>query len=261
MIIREEQFHYIFITQHTHAYTAGEILGYLKKFFIDINQFETLKFALHQHDRGWIIPDAHPILNDAEKRPYDFLNYPEKFKLHFCKIGIDQVAQANLYAALLCSKYYCQFFEKTESEEVKEFIKKEVLRQNYLVNKLKIDDLDPLYYHLTLMRFCINISMFLCMNKVGSDKDREVPVFRNGFEGSEFFHKVGNTKIVAFYRNKKSSNVRFNSPVFEIDFNLKIPCKVISKALITKVGLVEAYLKTKTTIISVKLCKDSIPSF
>ena len=173
MIIRQEQFHYIFITQRDHAYVAGEILGQLNKIFIEINQFETVKFALHQFNRGWITPDAHLIINDVNKQPYDFQNYPEKFKLHFCKLSIEQVAQANLYAALLISLYYSYIFADNQSEHVVDFVKRENLRQNYLINKLKIDDIAVLNYQLTLMKFCLNLSMYLCINKVGCEKTKE----------------------------------------------------------------------------------------
>jgi hypothetical protein len=215
-----------------------------------------LKFALHQHERGWIIPDSHPIINDLEKQPYHFLNYPEKFKLHFCRLGIEQVAQANLYAALLCSKYYCQLLINSESADVKEFIKKETVRHSYLIDRCKIEDLSALTYQITLMRFCINLSLYLCMNKVGTAKLKEVPQFKNGFEDSEYFHKLDKNRIIASYRHKDSNTIRFNSQIFETDFEMEIPCRVVLKTLIAEVGLADAYHKTITSTFSVKLCKD-----
>jgi hypothetical protein len=256
MIIRQEQFHYILITQRDHAYAAGEILTHLSKIFIDINQFETVKFVLHQLNRGWVTPDAHLIINDLNKQPYDFHNYPEKFKLHFCKLSIEQVAQANLYAALLISMYYSLIFANNQSEYVSDFVKREVLRQNYLINKLKIDDIAALSYQLTLIKFCLNISMYLCINKVGCEKIKEAEIFKRGFEGSELFHKNDKNKIIASYRSKESSLVRFNSLILESDFDLEIPSKAVSKQLISEIGIDEAYQKAPITFISVKLIKE-----
>ena len=256
MIIRQEQFHYIFITQRDHAYVAGEILGQLNKIFVEINQFETVKFALHQFNRGWITPDAHLIINDVNKQPYDFQNYPEKFKLHFCKLSIEQVAQANLYAALLISLYYSYIFADNQSEHVVDFVKRENLRQNYLINKLKIDDIAVINYQLTLMKFCLNLSMYLCINKVGCEKTKEAEIFKRGFEGSELFHKNDKYKIIASYRSKESNFVRFNSLILESDFELEIPSKVVPKQLINEIGMEQAYQKTPITPISVKLIKE-----
>ena len=78
MIVRETQDNFIFITQHDHAYISGEFFANLKKEFIPLDYHESLKFAIHQHDRAWIKPDAHPFLNDFKHYPYTFLDYPEK---------------------------------------------------------------------------------------------------------------------------------------------------------------------------------------
>lgn len=60
MIFREDPDNYILITQHDHAYIAGELFSHLKKEIVAVEHYESFKFAIHQHDRAWIIPDSHP---------------------------------------------------------------------------------------------------------------------------------------------------------------------------------------------------------
>ncbi|MDA9555194.1 DUF3891 family protein [Pelobium sp.] len=251
MIVREAQDNFIFITQHDHAYIAGEFLARLKKDFIPLEYYESLKFAIHQHDRAWIIPDSTPILNDLTRKPYTFLDYPEKLKLHFYKLGIEQVDQANSYSAILCSMHYASFYQNAEEETEKQFFEREKLRQKHLINKLKIPHDRLLSYQLKILQFCDDLSLYVCMNKPGASKDEEADVFKKGFPNSEFFHKNGETKILASYKDRNV--VKFNSSPFEEPFEIKIPAKRVSKKLIEDIGLAEAYSKEVTTHFTIKL--------
>lgn len=251
MIVREDQENLIFITQHDHAYISGEFLMHFKKDFIDLEHYESLKFAVHQHDRAWIIPDANPIMNDATNFPYTFIDYPEKLKIHFYKIGIEQVNQANSYAAILCSMHYSSFFKHSNSDAGKQFYERELLRQQHLMNKLKIPHDRLLQYQLKILRFCDNLSLYVCMNKPGITKDEEINTFKKGFSGSEFFSTSGERKIVAFFKDRNI--VKFNHSPFEESFNIKIHLKRISKQLIKDIGLADAYANEITTAYTVKL--------
>src|SRR5690606_32635587 len=111
MIVRESKESFSFITQHDHANIAGEFFINLKTDFLPIEYYESLKFAVYQHDRSWIVPDSNPIWDDLNKKPYDFINYPEALKYHFYRIGIEQTDQVNSYAALLCSLHYASFLD------------------------------------------------------------------------------------------------------------------------------------------------------
>lgn len=251
MIVREDQDNFIFITQHDHAYIAGEFLTHFKKDFIALEHYESLKFAVHQHDRAWIIPDANPFMNDATQFPYTFLDYPERLKLHFYKLGIEQVDQANSYAAILCSMHYCSFLENVRTEVGKQFYEREQLRQKHLMNKLKIPHDRLLQYQLKILQFCDDLSLYVCMNKPGIPKEEEVGIFKNGFSNSEFFSKNGETKIVASYKDRNV--LKFNSSPFEGTFEIRIHAKRVSKQLIKDIGLADAYANEVTTSYAIKL--------
>ncbi|HEX7367675.1 MAG TPA: DUF3891 family protein [Pelobium sp.] len=251
MILREDSDHYILITQHDHAYIAGELLTQLKKDFITIEHFESFKFAVHQHDRAWVIPDAHPLLNDVTQKPFTFLDFPEKLKFYFYRLGIEQVNQANSYAALLCSMHYCRLASSSLSETAIQFIEREKLRQNHLVSKLKIPHLRLLNYQLQLLKFCDDLSLYICMNKPGASKEEEVPLFRKGFADSEFFHHDGETKVIASYKDRNS--IKFNSNPFEGVFEVKVHLKRVSKKLAADIGIADAYHAEPTTFFKVNI--------
>ncbi len=252
MILREDQENYIFITQHDHAYVAGELLVHLKKEFIALEHYESLKFAVHQHDRSWIIPDSHPIINDATGNPFTFLDYPERLKLHFYKLGIEQIDQANSYAAILCSMHYCCLIEGSNTEASKQFLEREKLRQSHLIQKLKIPHTRLLNYQLKILKFCDDMSLYICMNKPGTVKENEVALFKKDFPDTSFFHKNGETNITAHY-HKEKHHLKFNSSPFEKEFEIKVPLKRVSKKLVTDLGLAVAYQAEPTTSFSVKI--------
>lgn len=251
MIVREDQDNFILITQHDHAYIAGEFLMHFKKDFIALEHFESLKFAVHQHDRAWIIPDSNPIMNDATNFPYTFLDYPERLKLHFYKLGIEQVDQANSYAAILCSMHYSSFLENSFTDVGKQFYEREQLRQKHLMNKLKIPHDRLLRYQLKILRFCDDLSLYVCMNKPGVSKTEEVNLFKKGFKGSEFFGRNGETKLVASYKDRNT--IKFNYSPFDSSFEVRVHAKRIAKQLIKDIGLADAYANEKTSSYSVKI--------
>ncbi len=251
MILREDSDNFILITQHDHAYIAGELLTHFKKEFISVEHFESFKFAVHQHDRAWIIPDSHPLLNDVNQKPFTFLDFPEKLKLYFYKLGIEQVDQANSYAALLCSMHYCNLAAVSSSATAKQFLDREKLRQKHLIGKLKIPHTRLLNYQLQVLKFCDDLSLYICMNKPGVSKQDEVPMFKKGFTDSEFFHEGGETKVIASYRDRNT--LKFNSSPFEDSFEVKVHLKRVSKKLVKDVGLADAFHAELTTFFKIQV--------
>lgn len=245
MILREDSDNYILIAQHDHAYIAGELLTHLKKEFIAVEHFESFKFAVYQHDRAWIVPDSHPLLNDVTQKPFTFLDFPEKLRLYFYKLGIEQVNQANSYAALLCSMHYCNLAAASSSETTRQFLEREKLRQNHLIAKLKIPHTRLLTYQLQLLKFCDDLSLYICLNKPGATKQDEFPLFKKGFVDSEFFHENGTSRIIASYKDRNT--VKFNSSPFEDIFDVKVPLKRVSRKLIKDIGIADAYHAEPTT--------------
>ncbi len=253
MIVRETPENFIFITQHDHAYISGEFLMHFKKDFIPLDHYESLKFAVYQHERAWLIPDSCPLINDVTGKPFDFINYPEKLRLHFYKLGIDQIDQANSYAALLCSMHHASLYKNILIESGKQFYEREILRQKHLYNKLKIPHDRVLNYQFKIFQFCHELSLYTCINKSGNNKGEVVSYTKKGFPGSEFFHKNGETKISASFDENERNTIRFNSSPFEAPFEIKIPSKRVSKKLIADIGLAYAYENEVITTHTIKL--------
>ena len=114
MILRRTTKHFTFITQHDHANLAGEFFINLKKDLVPLEHYESLKFAIYQHDRSWIIPDAALLWDEFSKKPFDFTDYPENLKFHFYSLGIAQLNQANPHAALIVSMHHSSSIGKNE---------------------------------------------------------------------------------------------------------------------------------------------------
>ncbi len=251
MIIRESNDAFTFITQHDHANLAGEFLMNLKREFVPLDHYESLKFAVYQHDRGWLVADSTPIWNDKANRPYDFVDYPELLKIYFYKLGIDQVDQANSYSALLCSMHYASFFENSETEAGVNFYKRELQRQKHLMRKLKINNDTFVRYQLQLLQLCDELSLYICLNTPGASKGEEHPFFRKGFTDSEFFNVKSDRKLTASFLN--AHNIGFNSSPLEKRVELKFPIKKVYKKDIAKIGLQEAYHQQPFFITSIKV--------
>lgn len=251
MIIRETPESFIFISQHDHAHIAGEFFSHLKKDFIPVDHYESLKFAIYQHDRGWIIPDSEPLWNDKELKPYSFLDYPELLKLHFYRLGIEQVDQANSYSAILCSMHYATFNHLYGSTAGKAFLDREISRQKYLLNKLKIYNDSLLRYQLKILQLCDDLSLYVCLNKPGVNKNEEHIFFKDGFDNSEFFSHNGEIKLNASFINKNT--LKFNSSPFESTFEVKITYQMVPKKNIIEKGLQQAFAQHVTNYHTLKI--------
>ncbi|RKD19085.1 hypothetical protein BCY91_13785 [Pelobium manganitolerans] len=251
MILREDSENYILITQHDHAYIAGELLSRFKKEFIAVEHFESFKFAVHQHDRAWIVPDSHPLLNDVTHKPFTFLDFPEKLRLYFYRLGIEQVNQANSYAALLCSMHYSSLASVSSSEVAVQFVEREKMRQNHLISKLRIPNTNLLNYQLKILKFCDDLSLYICMNQPGATKNQEVALFKKGFVDSEFFHENGETRIIASYKDRNT--IKLNSNPFEGSFEVKVLLKRVPKKLVKDIGIADAYHAEPTTFFKVTI--------
>ena len=148
---------------------------------------------------------------------------------------------------------YEGYVENFKSEAGKQFYEREQLRQKHLINKLKIPHDRLLQYQLKILRFCDDLSLYVCMNKPGAAKEEEVDLFKKGFKDSEFFSKNGETKIIASYREKGRNVIKFNSSPFEEPFEIKVHCKRISKQLINDIGLADAYEAEPVTFFLIQL--------
>ncbi|ADY50737.1 hypothetical protein Pedsa_0151 [Pseudopedobacter saltans DSM 12145] len=242
MIVRESKDTFTLIAQHDHATLSGEMFMMLKRDFVSAEHYESLSFAIFQHDRAWQVPDSAPIWDDLRQKPFDFNTYPEELKVSFYKNGIDQVDRVNSYSALLCSKHYSSFYQHSTDEIGRSFYEREIQRQKHLMGKLKVHK-DFLDYQLRILKFCDDLSLYVCMNKVGASKVEEIDLFKKGFDNSELFNDRNDTKIVASYVDRKT--ISFNVSPFSKRFDVKVPVKVVRKERIAETGLLQAYKEEK----------------
>lgn len=250
MIVRDSRDTFTFIAQHDHATISGEMFMMLKKEFVSAEHYESLSFAIFQHDRAWQVPDSAPIWDDFRQEPFDFNSYPEELKVSFYKNGIDQVDRVNSYSAILCSMHYSSFYENSLNDAGKSFYEREIQRQKHLISKLKINK-DFLDYQQRILKFCDDLSLYVCMNEVGATKTEEVEWFKKGFENSELFNDKNDTKIVASYVDKNT--VSFNVSPFTQKFEIKLPVKVVAKTQIQQLGLIAAYQEERITYQEIKI--------
>ncbi|MDY0395180.1 DUF3891 family protein [Virgibacillus halophilus] len=130
MIVRETTDAFILIEQAHHATIAGHMAKHLlPAFSAEDERWHSVLHAIENHDIGWHPFDDQPFYNDEKSAPYTFLDFPTAAKSVLYRHGIDEVAQSDTYAALLCSLHYLRFMENNTHEAAKEFVYQEHKRQ------------------------------------------------------------------------------------------------------------------------------------
>lgn len=254
MIIRETEDSFIIIKQHDHAFLSGETIKHFNRNLLKSDQFfDDALYAAYQHDRSWIGLDDTPIWNDREKIPYTFSDYPLLPKLAFYKIGVDEVEKVNAYASLLCSLHFCSFFSQSENKDCLLFLAGEARRQMRLKETLPDLDEELMQQHFHLLQFSDNLSLYLCLNEPGVEKEEEHPWFRNGFTHTEVFHP-DDQPITAAWLNE--NQVTLDPYPFEKELHLSMPYKTVSKTLIEQIGVAKAYEKSKNEVRKIQLCRS-----
>lgn len=242
MIIREEIEKFIFTRQHHHAHISGEIARHFEHFFIDDPRFVDALFAIHEHDRSWIVPDAVPKWNLRKERPYDFIDFSLEEKLKYYRLGLNETEEMNPYAGLLCSMHYTSFIHFDDADKLsQDFLRSEWKRQEELRKKLVIIQEDLLHKHFQLLQLCDKISLYLCLNSPRVDKSDEHYFFKDGFKNSSSFNPTQRKDLMAKWSDKSEVNIipfPFNAP-----FEVSIRQRHLSKETIAKIGLESAFLQ------------------
>ncbi|MGM0751898.1 MAG: DUF3891 family protein [Bacillota bacterium] len=242
MIIRETEDSFIMIKQHDHAFLSGETIKHFNRNLLKSDQFfDDALYAAYQHDRSWIGLDDTPIWNDREKIPYTFSDYPLLPKLAFYKIGVDEIERVNAYASLLCSLHFCSFFSQSQNKDCLVFLTGEARRQMRLKEKLSELDEELLQQHFRLLQFADNLSLYLCLNEPGVDKEEEHPWFKNGFNHTEMFHQENRPLMPRWVDENEVTLDRYP---FEKDFHVSLKYKTVAKSAIENMGIAAAYEKS-----------------
>lgn len=246
MIIYERTDSFIMIPQHEHAKISGEFAhNWNDKYFQGIERKEEVVLAVREHDRGWIDLDAAPLWNQEKQKPYSFMDYPLEPKLAYYKKGIDEVEKTSRYAGLLCSLHYVSFLKNEEKPVGKKFVEQEEKRQGLLIKECRItgESEKSLWFQLGLLKFCDNLSLYICLNEPGVKKEDEHPFYRNGIP--PVFPFTNNKPIQAQWVNPETVILFENPMVKELQVQLTI--KVVTKDEILRKGLGQAYAESPTS--------------
>jgi hypothetical protein len=242
MIIYERNDCFTMVKQHDHALVSGELAQHWKDdYFFGLEKKNEVVLAVREHDRGWIHLDSTPLWNEKNQRPYSFEDYPYDPKITSYKNGIDEVEKMNKYAGLLCSLHFSSFVHENNDPICSRFMKNEKIRQQRLLTEIGIEEASEqekiMFYHLKILKFCDNLSLYICLNEPGTNKSIEHPFFRYGFP--QTFPFANNQLIHAHWDHEDTVSLSASPLMMELQVTL--PIKVIKKELINEIGLVQAY--------------------
>ncbi|WP_170169059.1 DUF3891 family protein [Mesobacillus subterraneus] len=242
MIVYERIDEFVMVAQHDHAAVSQDAaLAWRDDYFTGIERKKEVVLAVREHDRCWIEPDKTPLWNKKKQQPYSFMDYPGRPKLHFYKEGIDETVHINQYAGLLCSLHYASFLKDATSEIGKNFWNEENSKQAKLIIDLGIKNdqeaLEELNFHLDLLKFCDNLSLYICLNEPGTPKQHEHYFYKNGIP--QKFSFAHNKPIMPVWVDQKT--VSLSVSPFVNSLHVSLPYRAVKKELIQKYGLVAAY--------------------
>ncbi|KAA0786582.1 DUF3891 family protein [Bacillus wiedmannii] len=240
MIFREKnENESILIRQHDHGFLAGEIARHIKEdFFENKTYLKEALDAIYEHDRGWIELDKVPILNDSKNIPYTFMDCPSSLRFVFYTIGLNEIEESNPYGALLCSKHFLSFPLNDKDEEMLSFYTGELERQKRILKTLTKEQFAMFDKHYRLLKFCDELSLYVCMNKPGAEKEDEIDLFKDGFEGTEMFNSKVEKPIQAEWVDEET--IRITPFPFQTEFHTYVKYKTINKREIEEKGIVKA---------------------
>ncbi|MGM8211203.1 DUF3891 family protein [Virgibacillus sp. W0430] len=243
MIIRDSVDSFIMIEQHNHAHLAKDIAEKWKEIprYTKNQPKASVMYAIGNHDRGWQAFDKAPFWNDRKKRPFTFIDLPLSVKAVLYTNGINEVEQEDLYAALLCSKHYTQFMQRAAGHDAQQFVVREEKRQHQLIHQHSTIDNNLLSTHLDFLKLCDNLSLYICLNDPGSNKDDEHPFFKEGIPIASTLQlsETGSMKVHLHWQDKKT--IEMDPFPFEHNVHLTFPLKRIAKRTIADIGLLKAY--------------------
>lgn len=248
MIIRDQNDHFIFISQVDHAFLSGEILKQLHSAYLEHTSYkDSVIYAAYQHDCGWEAFDRQPFWNDQAKQPYSFIDFPPIPKTVLYTQGIQQVQEKDSYASLLCSEHYKRFLTEVPLPEAKAFVQQEAKRQEWLISKMEHFAKDMFEMDYTLLQFADSLSLFMCLNEAGAaDKDLH-PFFKEGLSLSNTASTLPADYSIGWANAETFTMDPFP---FQAAFPLSLQQKRIEKQKIQQHGLIQSYehapVSTKT---------------
>lgn len=252
MVVYEEDDSFVMTEQHAHAILSEDFAQNWKvELFLDKDKRDSVLYAIAQHDRSWINLDESPIWNDNTNEPYTFNDFPISIKLDFYRKGLNEIEEQNLYAALLCSIHYTGFFPgEIDDNRIIEFIQAEQRRQKRLLKILDVNEADKNFiFHYNLLKFCDNISLFVCMQEAGATGLSLHNWFKKGLAQPFSFYHEDTFKV----EWKSEEKIIVHPYPFKGEFEVEIPLRKVQKAHIKEKGILGAFHDTRVQSRTVKI--------
>lgn len=245
--------------QHEHARIAGEMArAWKEEWFEGYQRWNDVIYSATEHDRGWIDFDETLMWDVNNDVPHSFITLPIPIKKHIYRIGLDEIESVNPYAALLSSLQFCKLMGLVSNDRhAEDFIKQEQFRHErikYLQDIKSTVKLKELYFHLSVLRFCDDLSLFLCMYPPGTSNT--ATWFSQGL--TEKFDFLGGKPVIPNWDGEEV--VRLSSFPFETDLNFDLIYREIYVADIPLIGLQAAYKKAKCRRLNNTLTQDLKPT-
>ncbi len=131
MIVRPDIHHLLLVTQPDHAALAGRIMEAWRADGLPAHPHRgTILLATHEHDGGWIEPDAAPLADPVSGAPFDFIEAPAEVRRAVWPCGVTRLVETRPYAAALVARHamnvlrryrdhadWCDFFRTMERAE------------------------------------------------------------------------------------------------------------------------------------------------
>lgn len=253
MIVYETATSFVMTEQHEHALLSETFAKHWKDELSIYNEKkEDALFAIAQHDRSWIDMDSSPVWNDKSSQPYSFIDFPESIKLSFYTKGLNEIQNSSLYAALICSIHYVNFFDDLEADlRITNFLNHEHQRQKYIKSTIQCDDNGIKFYY-DLLKLCDSLSLFVCMQEAGATGNKIHKWFQQGI--TQPFSFLPENKFQVVWHNQNEISVK--SFPFQKDFIVRIPMRFVLKKHIQELGIIEAFAKTPISIRQVRVLDE-----
>ncbi|WP_026689748.1 DUF3891 family protein [Alteribacter aurantiacus] len=232
MIVREDKEGYYLFEQDRHAHLSGVFCeAWEDRFFKGLSKKRSVSLAITHHDRGWAALDKEMMLHHRKLSPLSFIDYPLKKKITAYEKGVDEMEEIDVYSALLMSMHYTSFFKGKLDRLGCDYRSKEENRQDRMKKKLLLSprETNELDFHYDLLQFTDNLSLYVCMNEWGIEKEREVSWFMDGFP--QQFDPLINERIQARWLSP-SKVCLWPYPFYKSNLTVVVPYKYLKKELI-----------------------------
>lgn len=260
MIIREHDNAFVMIEQNHHAHLSAVIIDQWKDIFLANDPFQvSVLYAIKHHDCGWRYFDQQPFWNDEHQSPYSFIDFPVIPKTVLYTQGVDDVEAHDPYAAALCSAHYARFISSHKQNDVQLYINREEKRRRRILSDFSHHQLGAFDKHLALLQFADNLSLYICLNEPGVNKENEHDFFKKEIPFPKFKQEGLADSVKADWKDDQTV---FLQGLPHIDsFSVKLEKKNVSKQAIKETGLLPSYKGALYTKEDIHIQIESVNSF